>query len=69
MVRHQNPADRRSNTIITTELADSLKDNAKSKGISILDKMLSGIPEEELYSFLDTLNKLCSNMTVSEKGI
>mgnify|MGYP003423859812 CR=1 FL=1 len=69
VVRHQNPADRRSNTIITTELADSLKDNAKSKGISILDKMLSGIPEEELYSFLDTLNKLCSNMTVSEKGI
>ena len=69
VIRHQNPTDRRSNTIILTELADSLKDDAKSKGISILDKMLTDIPEEELYSFLDTLNKLCSNMNVSDSDI
>ena len=61
--RSQNPSDRRSNTIIPTELAESLKDDSKSKGISILDKMLGGISEEELNSFLATLDKLCANMS------
>lgn len=61
--RSQNPSDRRSNTIVTTKLAESLKDDAKSKGISILDKMLGDISEEELNSFLATLDKLCSNMS------
>ena len=64
VIRKQNPTDRRSNTIVLTELANSLKDDAKAKGIFILDKMLARISEEELYNFLDTLNKLCSNMTV-----
>ena len=66
VVRQQNPTDRRSNTIILTDLANSLKDDAKNKGISILDKMLTGISDEELCTFLNTLNKLCSNMTVTE---
>ena len=69
VVRHQNPNDRRSNTIVTTDIANSLKDEAKTKGISILDKMLSGISEEELHNFLNTLDKLCSNMTVSENEL
>lgn len=50
-----------------TELAESLKDDAKSKGISILDKMLTGISEEELNSFLDTLYKLCANMSCDDE--
>lgn len=66
VVRQQNPTDRRSNTIILTDLANSLKDDAKNKGISILDKMLAGISDEELCTFLNTLNKLCANMTVTE---
>lgn len=66
VVRRQNPDDRRSNTIILTDLANSFKDDAKTKGVSILNKMLDGIPEKELNSFLETLEKLCSNMTVSE---
>ena len=56
VVRQQNPTDRRSNTIILTELANSLKDDAKIKGISILDKMLTGISDDELCAFLNTLN-------------
>ena len=64
--RSQNPSDRRSNTIIPTELAVSLKDDAKSKGISILDKMLRGISEEELKTFLETLDKLCANMSTDD---
>ena len=66
VVRQQNPNDRRSNTIVLTDLGNSLKDNAKTKGISILNTMLEGISEEELNSFLETLDKLCSNMTVSD---
>lgn len=68
VVRQQNPNDRRSNTIILTDLAYSLRDDAKTKGISILNRMLDGIPEDELHSFLQTLEKLCSNMTVTNSS-
>lgn len=68
VVRQQNPNDRRSNTIILTDLAYSLRDDAKTKGISILNRMLDGIPEDELLSFLQTLEKLCSNMTVTDSS-
>ena len=69
VVRQQNPNDRRSNTIVLTDLGNSLKDNAKTKGISILNTMLEGISEEELNSFLETLDKLCSNMSVSDSDL
>ena len=69
VIRQQNPHDRRSNTIILTDLALSLKDNAKSTGIFILDKMLAGIGEDELHTFLGTLAKLCSNMEEAEKEL
>ena len=45
VVRRQNPDDRRSNTLVLTEKAETLKPGAKQKGISILDKMLECIPE------------------------
>lgn len=69
VIRQQNPHDRRSNTIILTDLALGLKDNAKSTGIFILDKMLAGIGENELHTFLGTLAKLCSNMEEVEKEL
>jgi DNA-binding MarR family transcriptional regulator len=69
VIRQQNPHDRRSNTIILTDLALGLKDNAKSTGIIILDKMLAGIGEDELHTFLGTLAKLCSNMETTEKEL
>ena len=67
VVREQNPDDRRSNTVILTDKAEILKDDAKSKGIFILERMLQGISEDELKIFLDTLGKLSSNMTVSDQ--
>ena len=67
VVRQQNPNDRRSNTIILTDKAFTLRDDAKTKGISILNKMLEGIPENELHSFLETLEKLCATMTIPEQ--
>ena len=63
VVRQQNAQDRRSNTIVLTEKAMELRDEAKQKGISILDEMLEGISEEELHSFLSTLQKLNDNMS------
>ena len=65
VVRRQNKTDRRSNTLVLTEKAELLKPGAKEKGISILDKILEGISEEELRAFLTTLHKLSTNMTVS----
>ena len=64
VVRRQNRNDRRSNTLVLTENANQLKPGAKLKGISILDRMLEGISEEELRSFLATLRKLNVNMSV-----
>ena len=66
VIRKQSSSDRRSNTIVLTEKAELLKNEAKQKGILILDNMLEGITEKELRSFLDTLHKLNSNMTISE---
>lgn len=65
VVRQQNAQDRRSNTLVLTEMAMALRDSAKQKGISILDQMLEGIGEDELRDFLTTLHKLNRNMTVS----
>ena len=69
VVRKQNVNDRRSNTLILTEKANQLKPGAKQKGITILDEMLSGISEDELKSFLQTLHKLNANMDVEETDI
>ena len=65
VVRRQNTSDRRSNTRVLTEQAEKLKADAKQKGISILDKMLEGISEDELRTFLTTLRKLSLNMNIS----
>ena len=62
VVRQQNSRDRRSNTLVLTEKALTLRDGAKQKGVSILDEMLEGISEEELRAFLGTLRKLNCNM-------
>ena len=64
VIRRQNRNDRGANTLLLTDKAEILKPGAKKKGISILDKMLEGISEEELRTFLTTLRKLNNNMTL-----
>ena len=64
VIRRQNRNDRRANTLLLTDKAEILKPGAQKKGISILDKMLEGISEEELRTFLTTLRKLNDNMTL-----
>lgn len=63
LVRQKNESDRRSNLLVLTKKAEDMKQIAKEKGISVLDRMLEGISEEELKSFLATLNKLNANMS------
>ena len=66
VVRKQNIRDRRANTLVLTEKANELKPGAKQKGISILDQILEGISEDERRTFLSTLRKLNTNMTICE---
>lgn len=61
--RRRSTRDRRSNTIVLTEKAEAMKQDAKEKGISLLDHILDGISEEELRSFLSTLSKMTDNMS------
>lgn len=65
VVRKQNALDRRSNTVVLTEKALEIREMAKQKGISILDKILEGISEEELHTFLKIVRKLNKNMSLA----
>ena len=67
--RCKDPNDRRSNTLVLTKKAESMKSGAKEAGISMLDKVLDGISEKELKAFLDTLGKLTNNMSVQVKNL
>lgn len=64
IMRQKDINDRRSNTIVPTAAGEAMKMDTKEKGISMLDKMLEGIPEKDLRVFLDTLNRLSDNMEV-----
>ncbi len=67
VMRQQNPTDRRSNTIVLTEKGDSLKLEAKAVGISLLDKMLEGLSEDEIQRFIATMRQISQNMSVENK--
>jgi len=67
VVRRQDKNDRRSNLIVLTPTADGMKLEAKEKGVTMLDDILKGITEEELRSFLSTLDKITKNMDELEK--
>lgn len=64
LVRERDKKDRRSNTIVLTPKAEAMKMEAKEFGVAMLDKMLTGISEDELRGFLGTLGKLTANMDV-----
>lgn len=61
--RIKDPGDRRAYKLVLSEKAESLKNNAKEIGISMLDRMLDGIAEDELKAFLQTLEKMTGNMS------
>lgn len=61
--RIKDPGDRRAYKLVLSEKAENLKNNAKEIGISMLDRMLDGIAEDELKAFLQTLEKMTGNMS------
>lgn len=67
VMRQQNPADRRSNTIVLTPKGHDLKSAGKVVGVSMLDKMLVGLSEQEIQSFVDLMKKISINMEALEK--
>ncbi len=67
VMRQQNPTDRRSNTIVLTEKGHSLKLDAKMVGISSLDKMLEGLSEQEIQSFIVVMRRISKNMSLDNK--
>lgn len=60
--RSLNTSDKRSKLIVLTSQGEQLKNIAKETGISMLDKIIEGISEKELRSFLRTLDKMSRNM-------
>lgn len=67
VTRVKDTEDRRANKLVLTPLAEEMKNNAKEIGISMLDKMLDGIDEGELRSFLRTLAKMTANMSQGQE--
>lgn len=67
IIRTRDENDKRSNIISLTHKSREMKNYAKETGIKMLDNILEGIDEEELRSFLSTLNKLTANMNKYEK--
>lgn len=62
ITRERDSSDRRSNKLIPTEKAQALKDEAKEKGISILDTVLEGISVKEQKDLVATLKKLSESI-------
>ena len=57
-----DPSDRRVNNIQLSETGLAMKDNTKQVAISAVNKILEGICEEELQTFVQVLNKACDNI-------
>ena len=64
VLREKDKTDRRSNKLVLTPNAEKMKSGAKECGISMLDNILTGIDEDELRNFLNTLGKLTDNMSI-----
>ena len=54
--------DRRVNNITLTKVGLAMKDNTKKVAIEAINRILEGIPEEELQTFVKVLNTACSNI-------
>ena len=57
-----DPSDRRVNNIQLSETGLAMKDNTKQVAITAVNKILEGISEEELQTFVKVLNKACDNI-------
>lgn len=54
--------DRRVNNIVVTEKGMAMKQSTKELAIDSMNKVVEGIPEEQLTIFVDVLRKACNNI-------
>ena len=55
-------ADRRVNNIKLSKTGLAMKDNTKRVAIAAINDILEGIPEEDLKTFVNVLNRACDNI-------
>jgi DNA-binding MarR family transcriptional regulator len=55
--------DRRVNNIVVTKEGMALKDSTKQLAIDTMNKILDGIPESDLQTFVAVLKQVCGNIS------
>ena len=55
--------DRRVNNIVVTKEGMALKDSTKQLAIDTMNRVLGGIPEDDLHTFVEVLKKICGNIS------
>lgn len=63
VTRSVSKEDRRVNNIVVTEEGMALKDSTKQLAIETMNKVLKGVPESDVLTFVSVLKKLCTNIS------
>lgn len=63
VTRSVSKEDRRVNNIVVTEEGMALKDSTKQLAIETMKKVLKGVPESDVLTFVSVLKKLCTNIS------
>lgn len=60
--RVSNPNDRRQNLIEVTEYAKKIRDRITQLAMDAVDRIINGIPKEQMKTFIIVLSKMADNM-------
>ena len=60
--RSVDAADRRVNNIKLSKEGKAMKDNTKAVAIEAFNRIVEGIPEADLQTFVEVLNRACDNI-------
>lgn len=63
VTRSVSKEDRRVNNIVVTEVGMAMKDTTKQLAIETMNKVLEGVPEADVLTFVSVLKKLCTNIS------
>jgi len=63
VTRSVSKEDRRVNNIVVTEEGMALKNSTKQLAIETMNKVLEGVPESDVLTFVSVLKKLCTNIS------
>ena len=62
VLRSVDAADRRVNNIKLSKEGKAMKDNTKAVAIEAFNRIVEGIPEADLQTFVTVLNRACDNI-------